>query len=287
MNCAQRVELPLLNVMSKNPIAKIIKPILRTVIPKPQRDWLRDRVSTSRVGNDTYEQLYESQARETNIDEVIGHGDFELIGRIELALLKMEGLQPEHTLVDLGCGVGRLAVHAIPTLIGGSYIGIDISQTMLKRAKARIDQTAPNPPCNVTWLKQTTSQFRLPEKSADMMCAFSVFTHMEHEDTYRYLKDALRIVKPRGRFIFSCLPLTLPSSKEIFLNSAGLDLKTRWKFVRNVTTSVDYMEEIARLAGWTPLRWYAGDEINIRLADSGKMYAFGQASCVLEAPAHL
>lgn len=276
------------NVMSsKNPIDKIIKPILRTVIPKPQRDWLRDRVSTLRIGNDTYEQLYESHARGVNIDEVIGHGDFELIGRIELELLKMEGLQPEHTLVDLGCGVGRLAVHVIPTLNGGSYVGIDISQTMLKRAKARIAQAVPNPPCSVTWMKQTTSQFKLPENSVDMMCAFSVFTHMEHEDSYRYLQDALRIVKPFGRFIFSCLPLTLPCSKEIFLNSAGLDLKTRWRYVRNVTTSVDYMEEIARLAGWIPLRWYAADEANIRLTNTGKMYAFGQASCVLEAPARL
>jgi ubiquinone/menaquinone biosynthesis C-methylase UbiE len=278
---------------SKNPIDRIIRPILRTVVPKPQRDWLRGRVNTLRdrvstpVGNDTYEQLYESHAKQVWIDQVIGEGDFELIGRIELDLLKMEGLQPEHTLVDLGCGIGRLAVHVIPTLIGGSYIGIDISQTMLKRAQARIAQAVPNPPCRVTWLKQTTSQFTLPESSVDMMCAFSVFTHMEHEDSYRYLKDALRIVKPRGRFIFSCTPLTLPIGREVFVNSASLDLRTRWKYVRNVTTSVDYMAEIARLAGWTPLRWYAGDEANIGPSSDGKMYALGQASCVLEAPARL
>ena len=270
-----------------NPIGKSIKSILRTVVPKPQRDWLRERVNTLRVGNDTYENLYETYAREVKIDQVIGPGDFELIGRIELALLKMEGLQPEHTLVDLGCGIGRLAVHVIPTLIGGSYIGIDVSQTMLKRAKIRIDEAAPNPPCRVTWIKQTTSQFNLPESSVDMICAFSVFTHMEHEDTYRYLKDALKIVKPRGRFIFSCTPLTLAIGKEIFEHSASLDLSTRWKYVRNITTSVDYMEEIARLAGWTPLRWYAGDEANIGPVDDGKMSALGQASCVLEAPARL
>lgn len=279
---------PLWNVMPlKNSIDKIIRPILRMVVPKPQRDWLRDRVSTLRISSDTYEELYESTAREVKIDQVIGQGDFDLIGRIELDLLKMEGLQPEHTLVDLGCGIGRLAVHVIPALSGGSYIGIDISETMLKRAKARIAQTVPNPPCNVTWIKQTTSHFTLAENSVDMMCAFSVFTHMEHEDTYRYLKDALRVVKPLGRFIFSCLPLTLPYSKEVFLNSANMDLKTRWRCVRNVTTSVNYMEEIARLAGWTPLRWYAGDEANIGLTNNGKKYALGQASCVLEAPAHL
>lgn len=273
--------------MPTNPISKFVKPILRTVVPKPQRDWLRERVSTLRVRNDTYEQLYETYAREVKVDQVIGPGDFDLIGRIEHALLKMEGLKPEHTLVDLGCGVGRLAVHVIPTLVGGSYIGIDISQTMLKRAKARIAEAVPEPPCRVTWVKQTTSQFNLPEKSVDMMCAFSVFTHMEHEDTYKYLKDALRIVKPQGRFIFSCTPLTLPVGKEIFVHAASLDLSTRWKYVRNITTSIDYMAEIVRLAGWTLLRWYAGDGTNIGPLSDGKMYMLGQASCVLEAPAQL
>ena len=108
---------------SKNPIDKIIRPILRTVVPKQQRDWLRERVSTLRVANDTYEELYESYARELKADQVVGHGDFELIGRTELALLQIEGLQPAHTLVDLGCGVGRLAVHVNigPTNNGKMY----------------------------------------------------------------------------------------------------------------------------------------------------------------------
>ena len=264
---------------------KLIRPILRTVIPKPQREWLRNTFTTLRVGNDTYESLYETYARDVPADQVVGHGDFELIGRTELALLQMEGLQPEHTLVDLGCGVGRLAVHVIPTLVGGSYIGIDISQTMLKRAKARLAQSVQNPPCRVTWVKQTTPDFNLPEHSVDMMCAFSVFTHMEHEDSYRYMDAALKVVKPGGRFIFSCTPLTQPIAKEIFLNSARLDLKTRWKYVRNVTTSLDYMTEVARLAGWSVLRWYAPDVPNIGPANNGQMYSLDQASCVLEAPA--
>ena len=259
-----------------------IRSVVKTVIPKSQRVWLREKLTTLRVGNNTYENLYETYAREVQADQVVGHGDFELIGRTELALLQMEGLKPGHTLVDLGCGVGRLAVHVIPTLQGGSYIGIDISDTMLKRAKARIAQAVPNPGCRVTWLKQTTPQFNLPENSVDMMCAFSVFTHMEHEDSYRYLNAALKVVKPGGRFIFSCTPLTASMGKEIFLNSANLDLKTRWKYVRNVTTSLDYIEEIARMAGWSPLRWYAPDVANIGPANNGKLYSLDQACCVLE-----
>ena len=34
-----------------------------------------------------------------------------------------------------------------------------------------------------------------------------------------------------------------------------------------------------------PLRWYDGEEENIGWPGSEKMYALGQSSCVLEAPA--
>jgi ubiquinone/menaquinone biosynthesis C-methylase UbiE len=264
-----------------------IRSIVKTVIPKPRRDWLRDQFTTLSIDNNTYENLYESYARQVKADQVVGHGDFDLAGRTEHALLQMEELQPHDTLVDLGCGIGRLAVHVIPTLVGGSYIGIDISDTMLARAKARIADAVPKPPCHITWVKQTTPEFRLPEDSVDIMCAFSVFTHMEHEDSYRYLKAAVKVVKPGGRFIFSCTPLTASMGKQIFLNSANLDLKHRWKYIRNVTTSLDYMTEIAQLAGWSPLRWYPPDRPNIGPTSSGEMYSFDQAICVLEPAARV
>lgn len=268
-------------------MSNFIKSVIKKVIPKSQRALVRDKLTTLRIGNNTYEDLYESYARVVAADQVVGHGDFELIGRTQLALVQREGLQPEHTLVDLGCGIGRLAVHVIPTLVGGSYIGVDISETMLKRAKARIAEAVPNPSCRVTWIKQSTPELDLPENSVDMIIAISVFTHMEPEDAYRYLKAALRVVKPGGRFIFSCTPLTTAIGKKIFLNSAKLDLKHRWKYVRNVTTSLDYMEEIARLAGWTALRWYAPDEPIMGPSNNGQMFSLDQATCVLEPTARI
>src|SRR5687768_3992335 len=116
-------------------MSKVIKPILKQIIPQRQRSWLRQKLTTRPISNNTYESLYETHAQQVESDHVIGQGDFDLIGRTELGVLLMEGLKPEHTLVDLGCGVGRLAVHVIPNLVGGSYVGIDISQTMLTRAK--------------------------------------------------------------------------------------------------------------------------------------------------------
>jgi SAM-dependent methyltransferase len=254
-------------------------------IPFSVKKWwwrqLSSEPQVSPFGN-VYERLYETHAQGDVSDEAVGGGDFETIGRVELDLLLMEGLKPTDTLVDFGCGTGRLAVQAIPMLSGGSYIGIDISDTFLSRANTRIQEAVPAPPCRVRWMKQTTPTFPLGDQSADMICAFSVFTHMEHEDSYRYLKDARRVIRPSGCFIFSCLPMNLADAKQVFVEQANEDIRERWSGVRNVTTSVDLMEEIARLAGWRPARWYAGDENNIGSPGKDKR-ALGQSSCVLVA----
>jgi SAM-dependent methyltransferase len=174
-------------------------------------------------------------------------------------------------------------VHAIPYLAGGHYIGIDIAQAMLDEAQKRVEETIPDPPCRVSWIHQTTPSFELDANSVDMICAFSVINHMEHEDAYLYLNEALRIVRPGGRFVFSCLPIHTERARSVFLRQAKVDLQTRYSRIRHVATSKDFMTDIARLAGWTPVRWYDGDETNIRL-DNGELHQFKQSICVLEAP---
>ena len=104
---------------------------------------------------------------------------------------------------------------------------------------------------------------------------------MEHEDSYRYLCEARRIVRPGGRFIFSCLPMNLAYARQIFLNESVETFVGRWKRVRNVTTSVELMNAIAELAGWRVTRWYAGDEPFSRLPGY-EGWQFGQSVCVLE-----
>jgi 2-polyprenyl-3-methyl-5-hydroxy-6-metoxy-1,4-benzoquinol methylase len=164
----------------------------------------------------SYEALYETRIQAKGPDAAIGAGElsFETIGRLLLAILTREGLEPTDTLVDLGCGTGRLAVHAIPFLSDGRYVGIDIAQAMLSEAQKRVETTIPDPPCQVSWIHQTTPIFELETDSVDMICAFSVINHMEHEDAYSYLKGALRVVRPGGRFVFTCLPINTERGRE-------------------------------------------------------------------------
>jgi hypothetical protein len=70
----------------------------------------------------------------------------------------------------------------------------------------------------VTWLHKVEASFPLDDEAADVVCAFSVFTHLEHGDTYHHLADGLRVVRAGGRFMFSCLPLDLDVSRQLSKN---------------------------------------------------------------------
>ena len=83
-----------------------------------------------------YEHLYQTYAESASPLTSVGAGDFNLIGQIEKAILELEGLRSDSTLVDFGCGVGRLALQVIPELTFGKYLGLDISTTMPACAKA-------------------------------------------------------------------------------------------------------------------------------------------------------
>jgi SAM-dependent methyltransferase len=228
----------------------------------------------------TYERLYDKHAQAMPTEQSIGSGDFEHMGEIMLSALCDAGLRPEHTLVDLGCGTGRLSVPAVSYLSVGRYVGIDISQTMLGQARHRVASTVASG-CDVSWQHQTDAVFECKAESVDFFAAFSVFTHMEHEDTYRYLTDARRVVRDGGRFVFSCLTMDLEAAREVFLTSSDLPIDRRWASVRNVTTTYEFMDSIAALAGWRVLRWYKGNEEAIPLRQSDRFAALGQSVCVL------
>ena len=66
----------------------------------------------------------------------IGRGDeWDSHGLLQLDFLMRLGLERDHELLDLGCGVGRAARQFVPYLAIGNYTGIDISPNALAHAK--------------------------------------------------------------------------------------------------------------------------------------------------------
>jgi SAM-dependent methyltransferase len=125
-------------------------------------------------------------------------GSYDALGEVEKQLLIGYGLLPTHTLVDVGCGSGRLAKALVPYLTEGRFLGTDVVAELLDYARQG---------CPADWQFVRVEDIRIPfaTDSADAACFFSVFTHLLHEETYCYLLEAQRVVKPGGRIVFSFL----------------------------------------------------------------------------------
>lgn len=231
--------------------------------------------------SDQYAKLYERHAVDTVDPKAsIGEGDFDSAGRTELAILKLEGLRADHSLLDFGCGVGRLAVHAIPYLSSGRYLGLDIAPTMIRGARELARERFPQvPPQRYRFEVNDGEQVSRWGDDFDMICAYSVFTHMESEDTYRYMVELVKMLRRGGKLVCSVLPLETDLARQVFLKEAALPPAERWKRVRNVATSYAMMEQIATIAGLQNVRWYRGNEITIRL-DDGTLTSLGQSALV-------
>ena len=207
-------------------------------------------------------------------------GDFEAVGRLERCLLLQQGLRPEQTLIDVGCGSGRLATQ-LRDFLGGLYVGIDIVPELLEHARtlcARDD-----------WKFERAPGLEIPVESdsADFVTFFSVFTHLTHEETYRYLQESHRVLKPGGKVVFSFFEFRLPLHWLIFetvLNDANPHK------VLNQFMDRDAIRAWAEHAGFVVAEIHDGDKPHIALdatvhfEDGREMHGLGnlgQSVCVL------
>jgi SAM-dependent methyltransferase len=161
---------------------------------------------------DTYPSLVKSlkQAHDTDraMKLAVG-GEFEAIGILELETLKHFGLQEDAYVIDVGCGSGRLA-KPLSQYLTGRYLGIDIVPELVGYARQIVGKP--------DWRFEVAQGLIIPEKdeAADFVCFFSVFTHLLHEQTYVYLQEAKRVLKPGGKIVFSFLDFMVPDHWQIF-----------------------------------------------------------------------
>ncbi len=148
-------------------------------------------------------------------DEAMSHavgGAYEETGRKESAILKYAGLRPHMSLVDVGCGSGRLASSLRDLDI--EYLGTDVVQKLLDYAKTRS-------PEHFQFVRHTELTVPKANASVDMICAFSVFTHLQHTETYLYLTDFLRVLKPGGVVVFSFLEFATDHHWPVFVKTVA------------------------------------------------------------------
>lgn len=123
-------------------------------------------------------------------------------GDLQWAFLKTMGLRPEHKLLEIGCGTGRLARKVVPYLGYGCYTGLDISSGALEAARrlASIEGWDGNAPRFV--------QGSLPTGSGpfDFVWAFSVFIHLPQVVMEGVMRTVALTMHPASRFCWSYVP---------------------------------------------------------------------------------
>ncbi len=159
-----------------------------------------------------YQQLVSQKlskvSKEQAMAESIG-GNFLHFGIFQRELLLQQGLAPHGCLLDIGCGSGRLA-NALKNFPNLKYIGLDVVPELLSYAQeitAREDWQ---------FNKQSGFKLALENNSVNMVTAFSVFTHLLHEESFAYLAEIRRVLKPGGKFVFSFLDFAIPEHWAVF-----------------------------------------------------------------------
>lgn len=161
---------------------------------------------------DAYRQfvtsLDQTHEHEKAMQVAIG-GEFDAVGVIEREILIHYGLPPEGFVIDVGCGSGRLS-KPLSAYLTGPYLGIDVVPELVAHAR----DLAGRP----DWTFAVAAGLEIPAAAdaADMVCFFSVFTHLLHEQSYVYLREAKRVLKPGGLAVFSFLEFVQPSHWNIF-----------------------------------------------------------------------
>lgn len=163
---------------------------------------LRDAAERPHFVSD-YTAMVRQLMAEHPLDEAMSiavGGDYENTGKRIVDILQKCGLKDGMSVIDMGCGSGRIAKYIGLTFPNMEYLGFDIVQELL-------DYAADQSPPNYRFVLNHKLAVPAETDSADMFFAFSVFTHLLQEETYLYLEEARRTVKPGGAIVFSFLEI--------------------------------------------------------------------------------
>jgi SAM-dependent methyltransferase len=163
-----------------------------------------------------YTPLFAHKDAPPNVLNLAGGGDFTTVGDANIAaLVSLADLSAGDDTLEIGCGIARNAF-ALHRKFGDSvtYAGFDVMKFCISWSNKYFGADKPN--YSFRYSNMTNSMynpsgeitpseydFEYPDASFDLVFATSVFTHMQEPDFYHFVNEALRVLRPNGRFYFT------------------------------------------------------------------------------------
>ena len=192
-------------------------------------------------------------------------GGFRSAGKRFLDLAVAHGLEPDHRVLDLGCGVGRFAVALSEYLdVRGQYVGLDASKEAVAICNRWIGSRLPR--FTFIWADVSaairnprggdSAQYRFPfeDERFDFVFSNSLFTHLVPSVAWNYFGEIGRVLRLGGRTVNTIFLLNRESLSRV-ANGASHHGRLR-----------TYQDSALIKRAAKPEAWIAHDERLIRRA---------------------
>jgi SAM-dependent methyltransferase len=187
---------------------------------------------------DALARMRGGKPRPPSIHKLVGQGDFEAIGAATVSqLIEVGGLRPDHSFLDIGCGIGRIALPLASYLLPSTpYAGFDIVPEFIDWCRENISGRHPNFRFELVDIANSeynrggqfdaaSFRFAYPDDTFAFAYAGSVFTHLLPPGASNYIRETARVLQPGGTLVATFFLLNDESERLIDSGQAHMPLR--------------------------------------------------------------
>ena len=171
--------------------------------------------------------------------KLVGPGDFEAIGAATVSQLISEaGLRPSDSFLDIGCGIGRIALPLASYLLPSTpFEGFDVVPEFIDWCRENISARHPNFHFELVDVANSeynraghfdaaSLRFAYPDAAFAFAYAGSVFTHLLPPAAANYIREAARVLQPGGTLVATFFLLNEESLRLVDAGQAHMPLRS-------------------------------------------------------------